>query len=108
MEHDNYSKLVQVIEQMIEDKVQLIHGGHLMDWDDTKILDIIKTIKENEKSFINQEISAGTKLQNIVSKQEVNVINDVNGKISLIVQGDIITFPKDKIGKHYRIVDTMK
>jgi hypothetical protein len=41
-----YKELVGLLEQMINDKVQLIHGGQIIEWNDTKIPEIIKEIKK--------------------------------------------------------------
>lgn len=46
-----YEKLVGYLEEMISDGCQLIHGGHLIDWHDTKIpkvLEKIKNLREKE------------------------------------------------------------
>jgi hypothetical protein len=40
-----YEKLVEYLEEMISDGCQLIHGGHLIDWRDTKIPKVLKKIK---------------------------------------------------------------
>ena len=48
---------------MIEDKVQLIHGGQIIDWNDTKIPEILEKIKQVPES--NQTIiESGTLLVN--------------------------------------------
>lgn len=50
-----YKYLLTLLEQMIQDKVQLIHGGQIIEWDDTQIPDIIKEIKkdaENNDKYI--------------------------------------------------------
>jgi hypothetical protein len=46
-----YEKLVEYLEEMISDGCQLVHGGNLIDWHDTKIiksLQKIKTLREQE------------------------------------------------------------
>ena len=44
-------KLVEYLEEMIADGCQLVHGGNLIDWHDTKIpriLQKIKTLRDRE------------------------------------------------------------
>ncbi|MBS3918779.1 MAG: hypothetical protein KG012_07830 [Deltaproteobacteria bacterium] len=46
-----YEKLVEYLEEMIADGCQLVHGGNLIDWHDTKIpkiLQKIKTLRDRE------------------------------------------------------------
>lgn len=48
-----YEKLVEYLEEMIADGCQLVHGGNLLDWHDTKILKVlhkIKALRERESS----------------------------------------------------------
>jgi hypothetical protein len=48
-----YEKLVEYLEEMIADGCQLVHGGNLLDWQDTKILKVlqkIKTLRERKSS----------------------------------------------------------
>ena len=46
----NYKELVRLLEQMINDGVQLIHGGQIIEWNDTKILEVIREIKKGDKN----------------------------------------------------------
>jgi hypothetical protein len=45
-----YKELAKLIEQMINDKVQLIHGGQIFNWNDTKTPHIIQEIKKDDKN----------------------------------------------------------
>ena len=54
MNDKDNKELIRVIEQMINDKVQLIYGGQIIDWEDTQIPEIIQKIKENNQ--IDQNI----------------------------------------------------
>ena len=40
-----YEKLVECLEEMISDGCQLVHGGNLFGWEDTKIPALLKKIK---------------------------------------------------------------
>ena len=57
MLQDEYEKLVEYLEEMIADGCQLVHGGNLIDWSDTKINNIIKKIKmlRDKQSTPNQK-----------------------------------------------------
>ncbi len=45
MLQNEYEKLVEYLEEMICDGCQLVHGGNLLDWHDTKILKVLQKIK---------------------------------------------------------------
>ncbi|MDZ7876966.1 MAG: hypothetical protein U5L45_04815 [Saprospiraceae bacterium] len=45
-----YKELVRLIEQMINDKVHLVHGGQIIEWHDTQILNTIREIKKGSTS----------------------------------------------------------
>ena len=44
-----YAQLVHYLRGMIADGVQLVHGGHLFDWEDTNISDILSAIEQKKK-----------------------------------------------------------
>jgi len=48
MNDKNYIELQKLIEQMIEDKTCILHGGNIIDWTDTKIPEILEKIKQNQ------------------------------------------------------------
>ncbi|MFM2266714.1 MAG: hypothetical protein RL757_154 [Bacteroidota bacterium] len=48
-----YKELTYILEQMINDKVQLIHGGQIFNWDETRIPEIVQNIKYNLESGNN-------------------------------------------------------
>lgn len=45
MDKNACKELVILLQQMINDKVQLIHGGQIIGWEDTKIPEILQKIK---------------------------------------------------------------
>jgi len=47
-----YKELIKVIEEMINDNVQLIHGGQIIDWEDTRVIEILKEIKKNSENDV--------------------------------------------------------
>ena len=47
-----YDELLETINNMIFDGVQLVHGGQIFGWEDTKILDILENIKKsNDRNY---------------------------------------------------------
>lgn len=44
-----YEKLIEYLEEMIADGCQLVHGGNLIYWHDTKIPKILQKIKTLRK-----------------------------------------------------------
>lgn len=96
------NKLAELLEQMIQDKVQLVHGGQIIEWNDTKIPEIIESIKQSQK-YDDSIIESGTLLKNKYTGQKCGVINDKGGIVSMILQGDILTYPKKWIWSHFEI-----
>jgi len=99
------NELVEVIEQMIHDKVQLVHGGQIIEWDDTRIPEILDSIRKSLK-YDETIIESGTLLTNKYTGQKCNVINDKGGIVSMIIHGDILTYPKKWIWSHFEILES--
>lgn len=55
MYNKDYKELLVVIQQMISDNVQLVHGGQIIDWTDTKIPELLQKIKNDNQ--ISQDIT---------------------------------------------------
>ncbi len=47
-----YKELIILLEQMIQDKVQLMHGGQIINWNETKIPELLQKIKDNTKPIL--------------------------------------------------------
>jgi hypothetical protein len=47
-----YKELIILLEQMIQDKVQLMHGGQIINWNETKIPELLQKIKDNAKPIL--------------------------------------------------------
>jgi len=97
-----YNKLIELLEQMINDKVQLIHGGQIIDWNETEILSVIEKIKQNQK-YDKIEVPSGTLVINKYTGQKCSVINETNEKVSMILHGDILVYPKKWLWSHFEI-----
>ena len=59
----DYELLVRYLEEMIDDGCQLVHGGNLFDWSDTKITNILVNDRLNgaSRDRRNGAISKGPK-----------------------------------------------
>lgn len=51
-----YKELIRIIEGMISDNVLLIHGGQIIHWEDTKVIEILKEIKKNSENDVTNII----------------------------------------------------
>jgi len=99
-----YDKLIDYIEEMIRDGVNLVHGGHLLDWSDTNIPDLIAKIKELKDGYATPELNPGDQLRHKVSGQDMWVINDDGKTVFLNPDSPTIKYPSDKILNAYVIV----
>lgn len=49
MSQKEYEQLVSYLEGMIADGCQIVIGGHLLDWSDTKIPELLEKIKKQRQ-----------------------------------------------------------
>ena len=103
--YEKYQRLIHYLAGMMQDGVHLMHGGQLFDWEDTEIPDLIREIQTHQEQIEKQEIEAGTHLKNIHTGQGAFVINDRNGMVSLILQHNILEYPKAIIWEHFENAD---
>lgn len=103
-----YDRLIDYIEEMISDGVQLVQAGHLLDWDDTKIPEIIAKIKEKKEGFSLPKLNPGDQLKHKVSDQDMWVINDDGETVFLNPGTPTIKYPLDKILNEFIIVEKAK
>lgn len=92
-----HEELIHNIEKMISDGIQLVHGGHLIDWNDTKIPEIITKIKKDIQNRITPKLYPGDRLKHKISGQEMWVINDDGRTVYLNPEEPTIKYPLDKI-----------
>ena len=98
-----YNRLIEYIEEMISNDVQLVHVGHLFDWNDTKIPEIIAQIKEKKDGFSLPKLNPGDQLKHKVSDQDMWVINDDGETVFLIPDTPTIKYPLNKISNEFII-----
>ncbi|MBD3340009.1 MAG: hypothetical protein GF353_12920 [Candidatus Lokiarchaeota archaeon] len=99
MSENKYSELIRHLEEMISDGVQLVHGGHLLEWSDTKIPAIIAALKEEIASEIPSSLNPGDKLKNRKSGQIMWVVD---------VEKDTVYLNADTPTIKYPLVDLLK
>ena len=99
-----YERLIDYIEEMSADGVQLVHAGHLIDWNDTKIPEQIAKIKEKKEGFLLPKLNPGDQLKHKVSEQDMWVINDDGKTVFLNPGTPTIKCPLDKILDEFVIV----
>lgn len=102
MLEQEYERLVHYLEGMILDGVLLVHGGNLLNWSDTIILDILKEIKKKKAEAQNMTCEIGDLLKNRQTGQKCAVMLIDENTIQLLPSERIIIIPKDKIGYCYQ------
>jgi len=96
-----FDELVHYLEGMIADGVQLIHGGHLIDWQDTNVLDLLGEINKKKEAVKELSYKSGDLLKNRYTGQKVAVVNDFGDKVMLILTEETIKHPIDTLWYHY-------
>ncbi|MEA3439835.1 MAG: hypothetical protein U9R58_06100 [Chloroflexota bacterium] len=100
-----YEQIVDYLKGMIADGVQLIHGGHLLDWQDTNIPEIMQEIDRKKHEAENLTLEIADPLINRISGERVHVTYIFKKTVDLSSNSLNISFPKDKIWYHYRKVE---
>jgi hypothetical protein len=98
----DYMRLAELLRGMISDGVLLVHGGHVLDWSDTNILDLLNKIEKEEEKAKSLTCDVGDLLQNVYTGQKSAVVFVDDKNIQLLPIEKIVIFPKDEIGLHYR------
>jgi len=93
----NYHKIVDTLKGMIGDGVQLVHGGNIIDWEDT----IIPELLEGTTHQTDSEIPAGTQLKHKFTGQDYWVTFDDNKSIVLSTRHNVVEYPKEIIWEHF-------
>lgn len=95
-----YEKLVRYLEEMIENGVQLTHA-ELMDWEDTKIPQLLREIKSKREAVQGLSVEGGTRLTNRITEEIAYVIYFNDNIIQLSPSKEVLTYPRDKLWYHY-------
>lgn len=97
-----YEQLVHYVGEMIDDGVQLVRDGKLVDWKDTNIPEFLMEISRKKEEIRNLFFKSGDLLQNRYSGQKAAIINDDGKTVNLLPAESIITYPIDMLWYHYR------
>ena len=98
----HYEKLAEFIREMMADGVQLVHGGQLFDWSDTKIPKVLTKIDNARAEANKTTCDVGDLLQNIHTKQKSAVVLITDKDVHLVAADNIVVYPKDKLWLHYQ------
>ena len=90
---------------MIADGVQLTHGGHLLDWQDTNIPELLQEIDRKKLETENLPLEIAEPLINRITGDRVHVTYIYENSVDLSMKYSGINYPKDKIWHHYRKVE---
>ncbi len=104
----DYELLVQYLEQMIDDGCQLVHGGNLFDWSDTRITTILKKIKNGQPGLKVPILKPGFQLKHRISGQKMTV-TDVNEQtVSFVPNESPITYPLVNLLEAFEVITEPK
>jgi hypothetical protein len=101
MVYEKCNELVGYLESMMADGVQLVHGGHLLSWNDTNLPDIIQEMKKRQSKKEALVYQSGDLLENKLSGQRASVIRDDGKFVHLIPVDNVIVYPKESLESHY-------
>jgi len=95
-----YEKLIDLAEQlesMISDGVQLIHGGNLIDWSNTIIIEKIEEINKQREVSNSQPVKTGDILINIITKEEMAIIDADKNNVYIEPVNTPIKYTKEEL-----------
>ncbi len=95
-----YEELERYLEEMIKDGVQLVHAG-LMNWEDTKIPQLLREIKRKREVVRELSVQDGTRLTNRITGETAHVIYFNDDIIQFSPSKKVLTYPRDKLWYHY-------
>lgn len=105
--HD-YELLVRHLEEMIDDGCQLVHGGNLIDWIDTKVPEVLDSIKKGQSKLGIPKLKPGDKLKNRISGQYMTVTEVDEETVCLTPQETPLKYPLAQILEVFEITENVK
>ena len=105
MLEEKYEVLLQCLEGMIADGVVLVHGGQVFDWRNTKIPELLRSIREEKHHVGNLRLEPGDLLENVHSGQHAAVIDADHGIVKLAFLDSVLIFPKEKLWLIFKPVE---
>jgi hypothetical protein len=102
--NNDYEKLIHYLEGMMNDGVQLVHGGNLLDWDDTNIPELLETIKQQKEAAKSASYAAGDILKDKNTGQYFAVIWSDDKEVHVTPNKTVLVYPKDLVGVQFEKV----
>jgi hypothetical protein len=99
---NDYEKLIHHLEGMMNDGVQLVHRGHLLNWMDTQIPDLIQKIKKGQDMSVEQVFDTGDLLENKITGYKLAVLRDEGKFVHLIDKDGVPIYPKEELLVFYK------
>lgn len=109
--NNDYEKLIHYLEGMMNDGVQLVHGGQLFGWEDTNIPELLEAIKQQKEAAKSAQYEAGEILKDKISGQTFAVIWIDEKEAQVIPTKNVLVYPRESIGLQFEKVilkDTVK
>lgn len=95
-----YEELVRYLEGMIAD-VQLVVGGHLLGWEDTKVPALLSKISREKENIEGLSFEIGDLLKNRCTGQKAVVMLDEGEVVHLLPVKKVVIYPLAKLWHHY-------
>jgi len=86
---------------MIADGVQLVHGGHLLGWEDTKVPNLLSEISREKEEIEGMDFEIGDLLKNRYTGQKAVVMLDEGEMVHLLPVKKVIIYPLAKLWHHH-------
>ncbi len=100
----SYHEIIDILKKIIQDDVKLVHGGNIINWEETKIPELLDGLPIST----NSEIAAGTQLKHKFTGQDYWVTFDDNKSITLSTMHNVVYYPKEIIWEHFERVEKGK
>jgi hypothetical protein len=102
MSSRSYEELVKYLEGMMIDGVGLVHGGHLISWEDTKIPDLVEAIRNDKKTANEYIFTPGESLVHTITGQQFSVVRDAGTVVHLISSENMTLLTKEEISTYFQ------
>ncbi len=93
--------LLGYLEGMINDGVQLVYGGQLVDWKDTKVPDLIRVMRNHQDKAKQQTYKPGAALINKLTGQRFSVTRDAGDIVHLISNENMTLVAKEELSSYF-------
>jgi hypothetical protein len=105
--NSDYEQLIHYLEGMMNDGVQLVHGGQLFGWDDTNIPELLGAIKQKTEEAKQAHYDAGDILKDKNTGQYFAVIWSDDSKVHITPNKTVLIYTSKQASLQFEKV-TMK